>query len=508
MILGATVIFLILLQTYTDMREIQLVVLVCISVALQSQDLSKKRLGHADFDVWRTIDQAAISNNGQWVTYSLTTERKDPSLYIKHVDSDIEFHIDRGIDARITADNGFVIFKIKTPVDTIRQKKREKVKDDDLPRDTLGIINLSTHEVTKVADVDDFSVPDNWSGYITYNTVLESTVLIDSLSTDDESKSEDKAVTIIKNLYTDFELSIPEVSEHSLAMDASVMAFISESEDSTFAAGVYLFDGTSEELKTIYTEIGNYRSLCLDNKGEQLAFLGDMDTTSTVVKSYNLYHADISSQITKAIMDDQHSFLPPDYKLSEHSDLRFSKDDTRLFFGIARSPVLQDTTLLDEEIVNVEVWSWTDARLHTQQELELEPDKKHNLECVWHVGVNQFVIIEDQKSPNARFDPDRISSHAIRMHEESYQHLLSWDGFPTYKDLYLVNINTGEENLIEKEIKANPQMSPNGKYAYWWNSVDTVWQTYEIQSGKTQTITNPCCNSHYIFYCSANLYTN
>ena len=489
--LGRTIgILLILLQTCVDMREIQLIVLVFISISLSSQDLSKKRLDHADFDIWRTIDQEAISNNGAWVTYSLTTERQDPSLYIKHVNSDVAHYIPRGIDAKITEDNAFVIFRIKVSVDAIKQKKREKVKKDDLPKDTLGILNLSTREITKIPNVVDFSVPENWSGYITYTTELKQSIVIDSLETDQESKSSDESVTIIKNLHTDFELTIPEVSEHALAEDASIMAFISESEDSAFAGGVYLFDGATEELKPIFAERGNFQSLSLDEEGEQLVFLGDLDTTSAQVKSYKLFYHHRPKETTELIVDDQHWLIPLDYKLSEHSDLRFSKDGSRLFFGIAPTPVSRDTTLLDEEIVNVEVWSWTDPRLHTQQELELESDRKSNLACVWHINTNDFVIIENQTSPNARFDPDRRQSHAIRMHEKSYQHLLSWDGFPTYKDLYLVDIATGEEQLIGTKIKANPQMSPGGKYVYWYNSVDTVWQTYQIQTGAIHTITN------------------
>ena len=65
------------------MYRVSLVIILFLSTySLVAQNLSKKQLDHADFDIWRTIDQEQISNDGQWVTYSLTTERQDPELWI------------------------------------------------------------------------------------------------------------------------------------------------------------------------------------------------------------------------------------------------------------------------------------------------------------------------------------------------------------------------------------------------------------------------------------------
>ena len=77
--------------------------------------------------------------------------------------------------------------------------------------------------------------------------------------------------------------------------------------------------------------------------------------------------------------------------LSENARPVFSENGSKLYFGIAPAPILNDTTLLPEEIVNVEVWSWTENRMYTQQKVQLESDKKRSYPVVWHSAKNKFV---------------------------------------------------------------------------------------------------------------------
>ena len=61
----------------------------------------------------------------------------------------------------------------------------------------------------------------------------------------------------------------------------------------------------------------------------------------------------------------------------------FSKDESKLYFGLALPEIYQDTSLLDEEIVNVEVWSYDEPRLYTIRK-QLNNDKKKSFQTVYH----------------------------------------------------------------------------------------------------------------------------
>ncbi len=66
-----------------------------------------------------------------------------------------------------------------------------------------------------------------------------------------------------------------------------------------------------------------------------------------------------------------------------------------------------------------------------------------------------------------------------------------WEGYPYHHDIYLIDIKSGNTEMIKKDIRAYPNVSPDGNYVYWYNFMDTTWNTYKIATGKEFTITTP-----------------
>jgi dipeptidyl aminopeptidase/acylaminoacyl peptidase len=453
-----------------------------------AQNPDKKQLDHTDFDVWKTISQPHISNDGKWVTYSLTTERSDPHFYIKHIDSGKEYSFERGIDGQISEDNQFVVFNIQIPVDSIRAMTQRKVKKKDLPADTLGIYNLKTHSLIKIPNVKKYSIPEKWSGWIVYEAKAIQPEAKDSTDKKDKKKPED--FIVIKDLTSEFELNIPLGKEYVFAEKGEKILLSSESKDSTSDQGVYLFDCKNSTLKPLFKSKGDYKSLCFDQDGTQAAFLGDLDTTKTKIRPYHLYYWNTKKSKAQVLVDNQHQILPKDWIVSEFNKLRFSENNERLFFGISPLPILKDTTLLEEDIVNVEVWSWNDPRLHTQQQSQLNKDKEQSYTCVWNISKNKFAQLADPEVPEINMDKDGNVNFAVGMALEPYLKSSSWEGFPEYRDMYLINMETGVKKKFANKIKGSARISPAGKFVYWFNAVDTVWQTYNTATSQTNTVTN------------------
>ncbi|MEL6276489.1 MAG: prolyl oligopeptidase family serine peptidase, partial [Bacteroidota bacterium] len=74
---------------------------------------------------------------------------------------------------------------------------------------------------------------------------------------------------------------------------------------------------------------------------------------------------------------------------------------------------------------------------------------------------------------------------------------LTWIGGPTYKDLYLQNIETGESRTIATEMRGTPRWSPGEQYIYWWSYTDTAWHAYSVREDITRQLTN---NKLGVFY--------
>ncbi len=493
-------IFLILPQINRTMIRVSLFLASFLSIySLVAQDLSKKQLDHPDFDIWRTISQAQISNDGNWVTYSLTTERQDPELWVEHINSGKEIKIERGTDAKLTEDNKWVVFMIKNPVEQVRDMKRKKVKKDDLPLDTLAILNLSTEQLIKIPDVKSFKVPEKWSDWIAYKSLTPDPEVSDTISVDESSKKKskkEKEQLVLKQLSSGFELTIPSITSFAFAEEAPQILIASEGKDSTFEAGVYLFDGQASSLKTIFQSEGDFKSLSIDKTGNNLVFLADLDTTDATIRPFQLYHS-TAQQDAKLVVDDQHKIIPQGYKVCEHRTLQFSDDGSRLFFGIAPHPITKDTTILDEDVAKVEVWSWNDARLHTQQELEIKQDEKLSYDCVWHLDNNSFMRIGSDDIPDIQYDPNASTKYALGSTAEPYLKSTSWEGFPAYRDIHLIDIENGATKKIASKVKTNPRLSPNGNYIYWFDRLDTTWQIYNIASGATSQLTHNKNEKYY-----------
>ena len=471
---------------------------------LQAQNLSKKQLEHEQLVSWNKILQPHISNDGNYVTYALKAEEGDANLKIYDVRRNQTTSFARSEKAQISEDSKFVVFITRPPEDTLKNQRRRKVKKDELPKDTLIIYNLTSKEVTQIPNVSSYQMPEKWSGWLAY---LEQPMKIDTVATDSlerkvstkvkdkkkkgKKKKKDKAKKlVIKNLNTNWEQKVENVSTYIWADEAPKLALISEGKDSTFLAGVYFFDAKKQDLQALYRMKGKYKNLTFDKKGEQLSFVADLDTTEARIRPFGLhYWKENRSDSAVVIANMEADFLPETWLIGDHFIPKFSEDGTKLYFGMMPPPILEDTTLLEEEKVKVEVWSYTDAQLHTQQKVRLDREKKRAYQVVYHTQSGNFVPLASKALPELRRGDEDNADMVLAYTEQPYWERISWEGFPTYKDLYLINTKNGITTKIAKEVKASANLSPAANYVFWFSWPDTAWFAYSIKEAKIRQIT-------------------
>jgi hypothetical protein len=394
---------------------------------------NKKPIEHADVHRWRKIEQQRISNDGKSVAWTqVPVSEGDPELHLFDTYNGKETIFPRGTDAVFSEDNRWLIFRIKPALDTLKALRRKKVKDEDLPKDTLCVLDLSGQRpLEKIPRLKNFSMPDKWSGWLTFQIEPEkvekpapakkdtAAVKPDTLKTANVTppastatskvkkktpKKEDKENgyrLIVRNLPKGFQDTIAYVKEYTLAKRGARILLHStgKGDTMTFAAnpkvlqnGVYLLDLEQYSLRSLFRSKGKFQQLSIDEYGNQAAFVADLDTTKARIRPWQLGYWEAKSDSAKIIAGPESSFLPTHqspithqpttkYGISEHARLTFSEDASKLYFGMASPPVLNDTTLLKEEIVDVEVWAWNDKRLYTQEETGLKARK--NVPITW-----------------------------------------------------------------------------------------------------------------------------
>ncbi|MCK7556650.1 hypothetical protein MKQ70_17150 [Chitinophaga sedimenti] len=137
-----------------------------------------------------------------------------------------------------------------------------------------------------------------------------------------------KTTDTIKNV-TDFHFAKPG--------NQLLVATKYDKKDSLATAGVYLWNVATRDKKLINTA-GNYKLFMFDDKGEQVAYIGERDSAKAVQKLYSLYYYKPGADSGIIAVNKDSKGVPAKWNVSENGSLSFSKDGKKLFFGTAPIP--------------------------------------------------------------------------------------------------------------------------------------------------------------------------
>ena len=113
----------------------------------------KPAMDHDVYDSWQRVTGPALSADGVFLTWSVTPQEGDAVLYIKRTTDGKEIVIPRGSGLRMSPAGDWAYCSIKPPFQVTRKAKIAKKKPDQMPKDTLAIINLKTLEINKIAGI-------------------------------------------------------------------------------------------------------------------------------------------------------------------------------------------------------------------------------------------------------------------------------------------------------------------------------------------------------------------
>ncbi len=455
---------------------------------------SKKPLDHSTYDIWNTIQNVRVTNNGDWVIYQLQPGEGDPTIKLIDRDGVEQSSYARSKNASFTWDSEYLVWVITAPLDTMKAMRRRKVEKEDLPKDTLAILSLANQTIEKIPNVKSYQLPEEWSGHLAYLLapvkIQEDTTIADSLRITPKTNDDENGYTLIlKNLRTDRQDTFRYVVDYQFSKYNQQLVFHSTG-DSTFLPGIYHFDCKKSKLNPLFRNEGKYSRLIIDEQGEKVAFMADLDTAEHSIRYYDIYLWDQSQDSALMVLDTIHSFVPQQWLINEKDTLYFSENGKKLYFGLAPEPALPDTTLLEEEIVNVEVWTYRDPRLYTQQKIEVEKDRKKGFRCWYDSENKQFVQLADEEMPYILIADEGNADVAIGMANEQYQKFISWEGPPLRNDFYTVDIQTGKREKILNNLRSYQYgFSPKGKFFYWIDTQDSSWYAYSMDHNETHNLT-------------------
>lgn len=462
----------------------------------------KKVMQHDDKAEWNRIRNVSISNSGDHVLYGLEKGEKDQTFKVLDIKGDEILSYPRSNGGAFSYDSRFVAFTINAWKDSITEMKRRKVKKKDMPKDTLVIYDIETKSLKKVPNVKSYRMPEEWSGVVAYmledikSPKKEKSKRKESDSTKTKDKKEKvKKVSkdngyhlVIHHLESGAEDTLKFVHDFAMAKGGKHLVYATSGLVDSLGGGVYHYNIEKRESKLLLSSHykTKYPQLGISESGKRVGFVVDADSTKSLIKKPKLYTWRLGENNAKMILDSEDNSTG--LLVSGDRRLKFSENENRLFFGLRQTPIVQDTTLIEEEIVNVEVWTYDEPRLYTVQELDVKDDKKKSYLSLYDFSSNKIVKVADTAYDRAYYGDEGNSDFAVTGNQTPYLLQSQWTA-QRPMDLKRVDLNTGNQQEFGTKVYGAYGISPKGKYLYGYSRKDSSWFTYNLNTLKQKLLT-------------------
>jgi dipeptidyl aminopeptidase/acylaminoacyl peptidase len=149
----------------------------------------------------------------------------------------------------------------------------------------------------------------------------------------------------------------------------------------------------------------------------------------------------------------------------------------------------------DPDVPSLILWHWKDSRTQATQQVQETADRSFAYVASYDVAAGRLARLTDDKARSLQRGPRDI--WGILSDASAYEREAGIRGF-AYRDLYAVNLATGDRRLIQAKVPgspgggfaggggAQPFAPDDSKYAYY----DTGdWKVYDFARGTLRTIT-------------------
>ena len=475
-------------------KLILFITLVFMGISVFSQTTEKKRaLTQKDYDSWKVLRNTQISNDGRWISYEVNPQKGDGMLYIYNREYQRYDSVARGYNAKFSADSKFMVFKIKPQQDTVLKAKLAKLKKEKMPKDSLGIYVLEKNDLTKIARVKSYRLPEKGSEWVAYLmekplAAKDTTATTDTITIKPKKKKNKGKGSrlVMEKVIEGKTFNFEDVTDYTVAESGSLFAFVRQVNDSVDSTFVVCFSPKKESHRTVFQNEGSAKKVATDRSGHQLAFVFSADTAKE--KNYNLMYWRQKAKTATMVVDSLTTGMISGWCVSEYRTPSFSENGERLFFGTAPAVETQPKdTLPEDEKPHVDIWNWKDPLLQPQQKKQLENERKRSYLAVYYPGKNRMVQIADKEVPEVRTFGKGNTETALGYSDLPYRQLISWDD--TYRDYYAVDLTSGTKKLLLRKKQSYAGLSPRGKYILWYETADSSWYAENVETGKTISLT-------------------
>lgn len=402
---------------------------------LMGQVPAKRLLQLEEFGQWSELGETRISNDGKWACVYLWTENGPDTLKVLSTFGKEGHSFPNSRNGAFSDDSKWFAFA------------------SDLKG--VGIIDINLGTVRYKPKGQSFKFSNDGKFMAIYIK---------------PEKSDLKENLFIYDFEKKDSLILTDVSEYRFSPVSNEMLYVSN--ENTILS-LTLLNLNNLKKTVISTAAKNYKYLMWNESENSFFFIQNHSLLCYVDNKKDLpiavFH---QSQTTNLFQKTKPGIFPP----------FFSKDGKRIFFYMHKDPKLKATT---DTFPNVQLWRGTDKWIYPRTKQFGSPADWRML-YVWEPATGKLEQIASPDKPQVVITAN--SDYALRYNILDYEP--EYLQFPRV-DIYLKNLNTGEERLLIKKQQTGigyVQLSPSGNQICFFNGQD--WINYSLHSGVFTNLTS------------------
>ncbi|WP_065188031.1 alpha/beta hydrolase family protein [Shewanella woodyi] len=450
-----------------------------------------------DIMKFESLKKPVISANGAVLAVEVAPDRGDSHGLVQMLASSNKFTLDGASKPQVSRDGRFAAFVVKTSLlekATASEKERKKLKSG------MVLLDTETGKETRFERVKEFKFNESGTHLAVWFEAKEKDKSTKDKSEPESGKKENKAKVDKFDKGSEFRLiALDSGASQNIAnvtrfyFDKLGKHLVLASNNIEAKKHQLVLVSLSSNKREVVRQFNNQQigEVSLSEDGKYIAFTHGDSEQAPFGREYRLSLLDIASGEVKAAP------VSKEWKLNRYSELRFSQDSERLFFGrvpqvsqqLALSKILKQEDLFNEKIITdqrkLRVWHGDDARIKPNEIEQYKKEIKRTYLAVLHLKGNNLVQLADTQVPDVSLQEQ--SRYVLGSSDIPYRKMITWAGF--YRDFYLIDLNTGHKTsiLIQQPSKQKPKLSPNERFAVYYQQGDVY--LYQISQARRHNLT-------------------
>ncbi|MFK7748007.1 MAG: alpha/beta hydrolase family protein [Kordia sp.] len=447
----------------------------------------KKAITHNDYDLWKSISDTKVSNNGKIIVSTITTRtgRGDGYIQIYNTETEEKVTYFNGIGSSITYDEKFVIFKKKVEYTTTRSEKKEETKKEDQEKEVLYIHDVQNNKIhDSVIRIKSYTLPKKNSEYLVIEKIKNKK---DSIKGDSLPAWKNN-YGIVYNLKTKHQDTVFNIKDFVVPEEGNAFYYTTNNKKrKKKAKGVFVYNTATNSTEIIDTLLYDYKKLSVNKLGNQLSFVAERDSAKTDSIPLKLYL--YKNKKLQVLVENEIKHFGANQTLSEKKAPFFSENGKRLYFySKIKSEFKKDTTLLDEEIPQVDVWGWNDKVTQPRQKANADFYEEDTRLRYFDIEKERYVQLQDETLYYIYLASDYATKYVLGISDKPYEIENAWNR-PIRNDYYVINSETGKKRLLLKGAGSSVFMAKNGEYAMYFDIDVKDWFSVNLETLQKNNLT-------------------